>query len=72
MENACVCYKKLENSYLYHKARKCHFASASTCKTFSSRVIHKIIQPTIYLRQNIIIFVKKLPDREFIFLPLET
>jgi hypothetical protein len=44
------------NSYLYHKGRKCHFASASTvcgtealaeatsastCKTFSSRVIHK-------------------------------
>jgi hypothetical protein len=29
-------------------------------------------RPTIYLKQNMIIFVKKLPDKEFIFLPLAT
>jgi hypothetical protein len=64
---------------LYHKARKCHFArastvcrrrgvsrgvtSASTCKTFSSRVIQK----TFSVEIHIIIFVKILPYREFIF-----
>jgi hypothetical protein len=44
--------------------------SPSTCKTFSSSVIDNLFRPTIYLKQNIIIFVKKLPDREFIFLLL--
>jgi hypothetical protein len=32
----------LQNSYLYHKARKCHFASASTvCGAEASAEAHK-------------------------------
>jgi hypothetical protein len=40
---------------------------ARTCKTVSGRM-----RQTIYLKQKIIIFVKILPDKEFIFLPLAT
>jgi hypothetical protein len=55
--NGWIIWTEYNHNYLYHKARKCHFASASTvcgrrgvsrgatnagtCKTFSSHVIHK-------------------------------
>jgi hypothetical protein len=71
-------------SYLYHKSRKRHFASGlwgrgvsrgpqvgALAKHFLAVQYTKIFRPTIY-KQNMIIFVKKLPDREFIFLPLAT
>jgi hypothetical protein len=47
-------------------ARKCHFASASTI--CGAEALAEAFRLTIYLKQNVIIFVKKLPDREFIFL----
>jgi hypothetical protein len=81
-------FKKLSlqlNSYLYHKARKCCFANTSTvCGAeapaeaalvrahFLAVSYTKNFWPTIYLKQNIIIFVKKLPNGEFIFLSLAT
>jgi hypothetical protein len=35
-------YYLMKNSYLYHKARKCHFASASTvCGVEASAEAHK-------------------------------
>jgi hypothetical protein len=41
-------------------------------KHFLALLYTKFFRPTIYLKQIIIIFVRKLPDREFIFLQLAT
>jgi hypothetical protein len=76
-----MCITKLENAILQVKARfvgqrrQPRPTSASTCKTFSSRVIHKKFSADTLFKAKyvcIIIFVKKLPDSEFIFLPLAT
>jgi hypothetical protein len=63
-----ICITRLETVILQVRARFVSrgagrgATSASTCKTLSGGVIY----------QKIIIFVKVLPDREFIFLPLAT
>jgi hypothetical protein len=43
-------------NYFYHMARKCHFASASTI--CGAEALAEAFRLTIYLKQNIIIFVK--------------
>jgi hypothetical protein len=72
------CITRLENVIVQVRARLVGRGVSrgatigSTCKTFSSRVIHKIFSTDDLFKAKHIIFVTILPDREFICLRLAT
>jgi hypothetical protein len=64
-----ICIARLENAIWQVQAR---FVVRALAKHFLAVLYTKFFRPTLYLKKNIIIFVRKLPEREFIFLQLAT